>query len=75
MFLKLIKGWLIFVGVSWTAYGASENFLAEAKLEKSKSVGEVSDSTKCEHVFVWKKIKENFEEGERLLKESREKNW
>lgn len=71
MIKKLLKGWLVFVGISWVANGISENYLAIARHDYNKKHGNPEEnSSDLIWECVWKDTIDNFVEGTKLIEES-----
>ena len=69
MVKKVIKGWFIFVSISWMLHGASENMLEGARAQAAKRNGE--GDGKMQYSSVWVETCRNFKEAIEIMKESR----
>ena len=69
MVKKVIKGWFIFISISWMLYAASENMLESARAQAAKRNGE--GDGKLQLSPVWVETYRNFKEATKIMKESR----
>ncbi len=66
MVKTIIIVWLAYIGLSWTVYAISENWLTHVQAEKEKKDG--TGDGKCYSTWVWIDTYRNFKKAFRINK-------